>query len=103
MSQIKQTPNGFQVIGILDNQRVRELFDKGAFFLNQVENGCSIDLSKIEYSDSAGLALLLDWVRLAKSMNKSLIFLSPPKQLHLMANLYGIDGFIIFQESSING
>lgn len=103
MSEIQSTEKGFDVIGILDNQKVNTLSQQGISFLNEAENVCHIGLSKIQYSDSAGLALLLNWVRSAKSMNKSVVFLDPPEQLRLMANLYGIDDFIIFQESHIDG
>lgn len=52
-----------------------------------------VDLQAVTRSDSAGLALLVDWVREAKKRNIHITLSHPPKQMVAMAklcNLYGL-------------
>jgi len=55
--------------------------------LNELE----IDLANVTRSDSAGLALLVDWLRYAKNANKSLVFHNIPTQMLAIANASGLD------------
>lgn len=56
-----------------------------------------IDLSDVTRSDSAGLALLIDWMRLAKQMNKNIVFHSIPSQMLAMAHASGLDELLPLQ------
>jgi len=47
----------------------------------------SVDLSGITHSDSAGLALLIEWLRRAKQQSVRLVFLNLPDQLHEIARI----------------
>jgi phospholipid transport system transporter-binding protein len=53
------------------------------------------DLSKIVSSNSAGLALLLEWLRYAKEKRKSITFENMPSQLLSIAVVAGIDKILI--------
>jgi len=57
---------------------------------------CTIDLSKVEYSDSAGLALLVNWLRQAKSQQKNIEFINPPHQMQAIAKICGISKILCF-------
>jgi phospholipid transport system transporter-binding protein len=50
-----------------------------------------IDLAGVTRSDSAGLALLIDWVRYAKVKNKQIVFHHMPTQLLAIAGASGLD------------
>ena len=39
------------------------------------------DLTKVTFSDNAGIALLISWARYAKNINKKILFINLPKQL----------------------
>ena len=50
-----------------------------------------VDLSEVIRSDSAGLALLIDWMRLAKATNKAIMFYNIPDQMLAIADASGVD------------
>jgi len=50
-----------------------------------------IDLTDVSCSDSAGLALLIDWMRSAKQKNKHIVFHNIPAQMLAMAHASGLD------------
>ncbi|MBE0439886.1 MAG: STAS domain-containing protein [Gammaproteobacteria bacterium] len=53
-----------------------------------------INLVNVTRSDSAGLALLVDWVRYAKNTNKNIVFHHMPTQLSALANASGLDDIL---------
>lgn len=52
------------------------------------------DLSKVISSNSAGLALLIEWIKYAKQMNKVISFTRLPEQLQSIARIAGVEHFI---------
>lgn len=50
-----------------------------------------VDLSKVLRSDSAGLALLIEWTRKTKRNHRELSFIHPPPQLRAMVELCGLN------------
>ena len=68
------------VSGDLSFATVPELNHKGRVFIEQ--NSCPVfDLSKVTFSDNAGVALLVSWERYAKSKGEKISFVNLPKQL----------------------
>ena len=57
----------------------------------------NIDLANVSSSDSAGLALLIDWMRLAKQDNKNIVFHNIPVQMLAMAHASGLDELLPLQ------
>jgi phospholipid transport system transporter-binding protein len=55
----------------------------------------SVDLAGVTEMDSALLALLLAWMREAKSRNRSLTLANPPHALSTIARLYGVDNLLV--------
>jgi phospholipid transport system transporter-binding protein len=53
-------------------------------------NRISIDLGGVTRSDSAGLALLIEWVRESERLGKSITFLNMPAQMQSIARVCGI-------------
>lgn len=60
-----------------------------------------IDLSALSYSDSAGVAFLLELVSLAKSESRKLVLTSPSTQLLKLIGLYDLELF--FSEEALQG
>ena len=54
---------------------------------NANKSDLSVDLSGITHSDSAGLALLVEWLRRARNNSVRLVFLNLPDQLHEIARI----------------
>lgn len=50
-----------------------------------------IDLGAVERTDSAGLALLVEWLRLARSHGRSITFRNVPAQLCALAHLSDLE------------
>lgn len=50
-----------------------------------------IDLGAVTRTDSAGLALLVEWMRLARRQNRSITFRNVPQQLLNLARVSGVD------------
>ncbi len=50
-----------------------------------------IDLAEVTRSDSAGVAVLIDWMRYAKQNNKPVVFHNVPAQLIAIASASGLD------------
>ena len=61
------------------------------------ENTISIDLSAVNNSDSAGLALIIEWIKLSQLHYIKLNFEAIPEQLLTLAKLSGFDNNSYFQ------
>ena len=61
------------------------------YFHDAVSMPGSIDLTGVTSADSAGLALLIEWIRLGKKQNCNIRFLNLPAQLLPLARLFGVD------------
>lgn len=55
----------------------------------------SIDLAGVTSADSAGLALLIEWVRLGKQQDCDIKFLNMPTQMLPLARLFGVDHLLL--------
>jgi phospholipid transport system transporter-binding protein len=56
--------------------------------------GISIDLAGVTRSDSAGLALLIEWLRESERLGKAIAFLNMPAQMQSIARVCGLDGIL---------
>ncbi len=54
-----------------------------------------VDLSTVSRVDSAGLALLIDWLAWAKAAGRLLRFVSPPESLLALARLSDVEEFLV--------
>jgi phospholipid transport system transporter-binding protein len=54
----------------------------------------SIDLAGVTRSDSAGLALLIEWLRESERLGKTITFLNMPAQMQSIARVCGLDGIL---------
>ena len=79
------------LMGELTFATVPEMLEREAELLDKVEDELKVDLAQVSRGDSAGLALLVAWVRCAKQKNKSVRFLNVPSQLREMAKVSDLE------------
>jgi phospholipid transport system transporter-binding protein len=80
-----------RVVGSLEFATVAKLLPLGTA---AIEGGHAavIDLSGVTDSDSSGLALLIEWLSIAKASGHSLHYENMPAQLHQLAGLSEVEG-----------
>lgn len=64
----------------------------------QSGNDCIADLAEVQYSNSAGIALLLGWMRLAAAAKRKLTLRAVPTDMLALAAVGGLSG--LFGESA---
>ena len=80
----------FKVRGPLDAETVTELLERS----EEAFRGASsleIDLGGVPEGDSAGLALLIEWIRRARQHNQPLQFKNLPTQVAALARISQVD------------
>jgi phospholipid transport system transporter-binding protein len=83
----QQDPQHFLVEGELNLVTVPALLQAMASQFPATGGEAHIDLAGVTRSDSAGLALLVEWLRLAKTRNTRLQFHNLPSQLRDIARV----------------
>jgi phospholipid transport system transporter-binding protein len=53
-----------------------------------------VDLGGVGESDSAGLALLIEWLRMAKQSGKEIHFANVPEQIEALARISEVEDLI---------
>jgi phospholipid transport system transporter-binding protein len=79
-----------RVSGVLHFTTVTDLLKSGS---EAIANGRAgiIDLSGVKDSDSSGLALLIEWMSIARAVSKNLRYENIPAQLHQLARLSDVE------------
>ena len=90
LSLIEQTPGNFTVEGDLNFASIDKQTLQSLKCLKGIETIC-IDLSKVGTTDSAGLALMIEWIRQSRMIRAQLRFKNIPDQLLALAKLSGFD------------
>jgi len=82
--------------GVLDHESVLEVDQQGQQWLVQSPSvDCKLDLGAITYSSSAGIALLLGWLRIAQQQQKNLHFLKAPANMIALAKVGGLEDLLV--------
>jgi phospholipid transport system transporter-binding protein len=99
---ISASSSGFEVLdgersrvtGTLHFTTVTKLLETGS---EAISNGRAavIDLSGVKDSDSSGLALLIEWLSVAKAARRTLRYENMPVQLHQLARLSDVEDLLI--------
>ncbi len=90
MLDLVLSQNQVTLSGLLDKHSSQDLWNKRAEFLTIDNKTLSIELSKIEKIDSAGLATLLALYREANLKGIPFVILNAPKQLRDLAAVNGV-------------
>ena len=86
----EQAPGQYTLEGCLTFASIDKQTPKSFKFLKGIDSIC-IDLAKVEATDSAGLALMIEWIRLSRMNRIRLSFKNIPAQLLALAKLSGFD------------
>lgn len=90
-AKITTTPEVLAVTGVLGFVSVVALESQGVAWLReQAAAECAIDLQAVDYSSSAGLVLLLAWLRAAAQYGKTLHIKNMPAAMTALANVGGL-------------
>ena len=86
---IRRDGTRMAISGAVTLANVAQVLDEGR---RHLEDGVdSVDLAEVTELDSALLALLLAWLREARSRSRELAFANPPQSLRTIARLYGVE------------
>ena len=77
----------YRLTGVLDFQSVVSLYQQDIWSAGNPE----VDLSGVTHSNSAGIALLLEWLKLARQKGLQIKYHKLPEQLGVIARAYGVD------------
>jgi phospholipid transport system transporter-binding protein len=83
-----------KVAGVLDFATVTHLLPRGTAAIEQ-GHAATIDLGGVTGSDSSGLALLIEWLSVAKGAGRSLHYENMPAQLHQLARLSDVEELLV--------
>jgi phospholipid transport system transporter-binding protein len=83
-----------RVVGSLDFATVTRLLPEGSSAIDRGK-AAVIDLAAVTGSDSSGLALLIEWLSVAKAARRSLRYENMPAQLHQLARLSDVEELLI--------
>lgn len=87
---IKRSPRHFIIDGNLTFATIDKQTLKSFSFL-KAPTEITIDLSRVSCIDSAGLALMIEWIRYSRQNRTQLSFKNIPEQLLNLAKLSGFD------------
>ena len=76
----KLSEGNFKISGILDFTTVPSILEKSRSLFSS-STSINIDFSTVEHSNSAGLALLIEWMRNARLNNQQVSFHHLPLQI----------------------
>lgn len=93
--ELKFDANTMCVLGRLDFDTVvsAELLGK-QWLTTEAPQQCQIDLSGVEYSNSAGIALLLSWLRAAADGGRTVSLVGIPRDLLSITRLGGLEDIL---------
>ena len=90
----------FRVSGILDASTVTGILEESSRKFAG-HSGITVDLSLVKESDSAGLALLLEWLRLARGGGGKIYFQDVPQQIMALARISEVDDLLLENGSGV--
>ena len=84
----------FELAGVLDFTTVPEIMKQNPVFSETTVDTINIDLGGITKSNSAGIALLIEWLRQARNNNKAIYFQNIPDQLLEIAKISDLESIL---------
>ncbi|MDO9199407.1 lipid asymmetry maintenance protein MlaB [Rhodoferax sp.] len=96
---IKQSAGYFVIDGDLTFATIDKQTLKSFNFLNGAKE-ITLDLSRVSSTDSAGLALMIEWIKYSRDNRTHIAFKNIPEQLLNLAKLSGFDQSSHFNEDS---
>jgi phospholipid transport system transporter-binding protein len=90
---IERVDAGFKISGLINFDTVTDLYKQGAELLEKLDR-IYLDFSEVTHADSSAIALLLNWIRVARRKGKFFMFVNLPAQLLEMANVCEVMPFL---------
>lgn len=90
LTLVEQSPGYFTVEGNLTFASIDQQSLQSFKSLKGIDTIC-IDLAKVGTTDSAGLALMIEWIKQSRLIRAQLRFKNIPDQLLALAKLSGFD------------
>lgn len=96
-------PGQYKITGELDFSTVPHLFGESSWVESDSSSRLTVELGEVTRADSAGLSLLLSWVRRAHAHQKTLVFSHVPIQLRNIARVSGVAELLEFDTAPQGG
>jgi len=91
---LKRRDDGsFALTGSLSFKNVTALRSQGIDLFSEADT-LVVDLSDVQRSDSAGVALLVEWMRFARSQDKTISYLNIPQQMLAIVRASSLDSIL---------
>lgn len=88
----------FRVSGVLDAGTAADVLEQSESPFAQAPQ-IAVDLGGVGESDSAGLALLIEWLRIARQAGKKIHFSNVPAQIEALARISEVEDLICANSS----
>jgi phospholipid transport system transporter-binding protein len=88
----------YEVVGRMTFETVPGLLNQSKANFSSVKSELVFDLEKVVHADSAGLALMLEWLRLASLANKTATFVKTPPQLLNLIEITGLSSILTLSQ-----
>jgi phospholipid transport system transporter-binding protein len=86
----------YRVTGVLDAATAPSLLEQSAERFSSGDGAViNIDLGGVSESDSAGLALLIEWLRLARHRKQTISFTNLPAQIAALARISEVEELVM--------
>jgi phospholipid transport system transporter-binding protein len=83
----------FRLCGVLDAEAVVDVLEQSLERF-QGEAEISVDLAGVAEADSAGLALLIEWLRVARQRSQRIQFANMPAQINALARISEVEDLL---------
>lgn len=96
---VTQNDDALSASGELTFETVPRLLDQSRAWLQSSGGAITVDLKAVTRADSAGLALLVEWLRLARLKARPLAFTNMPEQVRSLVRVNGLGHALGVSES----
>jgi len=94
-AELKQVDEGrYRLTGQLTFDTVPAVLDDSEDLFENSVSSLEMDLQDVDRADSAGLALLMEWTRLARARSIDIRFVNIPEQMAAVARLTHLDSIL---------
>lgn len=98
INYIEQSPGYFVIEGALTFAQIdKKTVDTSRFI--KAQGSICIDLKAVNAADSAGLALMIEWIKQCTNQGIKLSFKNIPSQILALAKLSGLDKNTYFEDT----
>ena len=87
------------ISGALTFDTVPDLYRSSADWFKSGTGDLTLDLAQVSNTDSAGLALLVEWLRRARDIKRILRFTNVPAQVQTLIRINGLQDALLNQNN----